>query len=198
MRFADAEREDHYPPDTKLPPPQPLNIDTFDGRYFIDCENDRFVFDCENGVGQAPNNANIRYMGFGVIMPPRTFLQLCAPLPSEFDDRSSNAYMMERHDNIGWGPPTLYINVQDDPIVQGHEGRHRSRLFQHFCGRPYLVHIIPRARYEMRARDVDEELLRKIRIGMHSEVTRGDSGRWVSGPLFNVAFLQDRTYRLDH
>lgn len=80
-----------------------LTIDSFDKKYSIPCRQGEILFDCEHGAGAAPNNSNIRYMGFGAMMRPSRFLELALPLT---DGRPRSSAHFSEPKTV-FGPPTL-------------------------------------------------------------------------------------------
>lgn len=146
----------------------------------------RIVFDSVKGVGSTPNNANVRYMGFGVLMAPKVFLRLTPSLEDRPRTRSLG-YLPTVAQDPGWGPSTLYVD-RDSMTVTGHEGRHRAMAFAELCAEPMLVHIFPR---HERARNMTANRVFEIRAGLNSQ--REPLGEdYVKGPLFDYAFVDDK------
>lgn len=179
----------------------PLSIDNFDKTYQI-CEVIFNNIDLR-GVGATGNNAEIRYMGFGVMMTPEIFLKLASTLEHPTPGSLNN--LENKRLNPGWGTPMLYIDAEKG-IVTGHEGRHRAIVFAKLCpNRKFLVHIKPHGKYEMRARDVTKEIINKINRGMFSQnitlekmFRKGQSDEewtkecYVKGPLFSDVYLDKK------
>lgn len=175
-------------------PVLPLTAASFDGRFSVPgCP--QIVWDSRDGLGAVGNNADIRWFGFVVLMRPGTFLRLVAPL----DEPRESLHALELYRQMpGLAPPMLYLDVEDPGLIRviGHEGRHRATLTQQLCPDALLpVAILPQY---LRARNVTEELLRNIRLGIRSERTqrRYDDSRFVVGPLFDRVFIQQREVNL--
>jgi len=171
-----------------------LSIDNFDKRF----QMGDVIFDSTHGSGAIPDNANIRYMGFGVLMLPKKFLSLVLPLNGVYD--TSIKHLLDHKLDPGWGPPMIYVDFVKGVVV-GHEGRHRVTAFSRVHpGKPLLVHIVPRSMPEMRARHITKEILKKASKGLFSEeyhnlsdAERSDpfwkKAKFVNGPLFSEVFL---------
>jgi len=172
----------------------PLSIDNFDKRFQIG----DVILDSMHGSGATGNNANIRYMGFGVLMLPKKFISLVLPLNGVYD--TSVKFLMDHKLDPGWGPPMLYVDLVKG-IVVGHEGRHRVTAFSRVHpGKPILVHMLSQSNPEIRARSITKEMLKKAKNGLFSqeyhnlnEEERSDpnqkKAKFVSGPLFSTVFL---------
>ena len=163
-----------------------LTIANFDGKYSIPCRHGEIHFDCERGAGAAPNNANIRYAGFGAMMRPSRFLEMALPLT---DDRVGSLAHFSEPKTV-FGPPTLYLALDKKiPRVVGHEGRHRTRSILQRCGdERLLVHVVPA---DFRARDMDLGRLLDMRKN-----ARAEDGKRVLHDNFNVAFVEDRAINM--
>ena len=123
------------------------------------------VFDSENGSGATPNNANIRYMGFAALMQPWKFRELAEHLPEKLQREEALEFLPTTAHTKGWGPPTIYFD-RDDMRVTGHEGRHRSILFEKVCQEPMLVHFLP---FRERARHMTYDVVSNIRKNLKGE-----------------------------
>lgn len=172
----------------------PLSIDNFDKRFQIG----DVILDSMHGSGATGNNANIRYMGFGVLMLPKKFVSLALPINGVYD--ASVKFLMDHKLDPGWGPPMLYVDLVKG-IVTGHEGRHRVTAFSRVHpGKPILVHVVSRSTPEIRAKSITKDMLKKAKNGLFSEEysnlteeERSDpnqkKAKFVSGPLFSTVFL---------
>jgi hypothetical protein len=176
---------------------KPPSIENFDARYRI-CD---VVFDSSNGIGALGLNENIRYMGFAVLMKPVTFLKLAEELiyPNEL---SFHLLKEAQETQQGWGPPKLTVDM-DSLMVKGHEGRHRNILFRRMCSENILVHIESTGtKRELRARNITNEMLEKINMGLFSEPYYNrlmpeqhldpfwQKRYFVKGPLFSEVFIR--------
>jgi hypothetical protein len=164
----------------------PLSLRNYDGKFSIPCKDGSLLFDSVDGVGAAPNNANVRYMGIGVIMRPSRFLDLTLPL---HDPRPRSMEHFAKPDTV-MCPPTLYINMEGrNPRVTGHEGRHRATSILRRCGDArVLVHLFP---IELRARHMDFGRLMQLRAGIVAEGTKV-----AYGDNFNVAIVGERAVNM--
>jgi hypothetical protein len=148
-----------------------------------------YVVDNEKGPGSTPNNQDIDYFGFRVLMKPSMFLKLAAPLTKG----QSVDFFKERIKNKeGIGSPMLYITVPVEwksenfdsgtPRVDGHEGRNRMMAIKDVEGDdPVEVHIILQsARAEWRNRHITPKIKDELNKGANKE----SSGTLVDGPLF--------------
>jgi hypothetical protein len=148
-----------------------------------------YVADNVKGPGSTPNNQDIDYFGFRVLMKPSLFLKLAAPLP----EGKSVEFFKERLKNKeGIGSPMLYIAVPREwkeekfdtgvPKVDGHEGRNRMTAIKEVEGDdPVEVHIILKSRsVEWRNRHITQKIKNELNKGMNKETV--DS--LVDGPLF--------------
>ena len=73
-----------------------------------------------------------------------------------------------------------------NPVVTGHEGRHRVTAILRRCGdRRILVHVVP---YNLRAHDMDYGRLAEMRQLMIKERSRNEFG----ADNFNAALVEDR------
>jgi hypothetical protein len=131
----------------------------------VDFCGGRIVFNSDKGSGSAPNNANVRYMGFAALMQPWKFRELVQHLPEKDRRGDSLSFLPSTASTKGWGPPTIYFDVEKMQVT-GHEGRHRSILFEQACHEPMLVHFFPR--FE-RARHMTYEVVTKVRQNLKGE-----------------------------
>lgn len=97
---------------------------------------DKIYIDNRHGLGETPDNRNVKYKGCVSVLPIDTFLKLARPGGYDVLDRASQ---MDKkvEEGFGWGNPCLYLSI--DPIVQGddgvasvegHEGRARATYFK--------------------------------------------------------------------
>lgn len=131
--------------------------------------NDRFkvgnvVFDNTNGLGATPNNVEVDYFGFCMMMKPEYFLRLCTK-----EDRREDAEVIEKKIRAGTsiGTPWLTIEFQTkdgfSAQVIGHEGRARTLAFGAINGWNTLmpVHVIPRGDLS-RAKHFSEDVFKRF------------------------------------
>jgi hypothetical protein len=190
----------HYRSEDVPIPPLPhaaddLSAENFDARYQIG----DVIFDASNGIGNVPNNRNVRHLGFGAIVKPSKFLVLCPSLDTE-SERPDPLYVLEEGRlNPGWAPPILYIDTTD-ALVTGHEGRHRCKAFESINPKEsILVHFFLKGGF--RARNLNKEILKKINEGLFnqsffneltSEQMKDPEQKkkyFVKGPIFSEVFL---------
>jgi hypothetical protein len=176
-------------------------LENFDKR--VEFCNGAVVFDSEKGSGSAPNNANVRYLGFAVLMEPWKFRDLVQHLPDKDRRESSISFLPSTISTKGWGPPTIYFERDADESggspratvrVTGHEGRHRALLFEQMCREPMLVHFFPR---HERARHMTYDVVTNIRNNLKGEKGSIDAVIGLntyprhSRGLFDYAFVGD-------
>jgi hypothetical protein len=165
--------------------------ENFDKR--VDFCNGNIVLNSEKARGSMPNNANVRYMGFAVLMKPQTFLDFAQTLPEKEKRQGTLEFLPSQARDPGWGPPSFYFD-REAMHITGHEGRHRASLFQQACNELMLVHMFPK--YE-RARHMTPEIINDIRTNM-----MGERGSWYSvhkssKPLFDYAFVENEILTWD-
>lgn len=145
-------------------------------------------YDQVNGIGNVPNNANVKYMGFAVEMLPSRFAMLA--LSRDFEKQSSSVAGITQaiKDGQPIGSPHLYVVLphggredEDDneyAMVKGHEGRTRMEAIRRLYGDiPVLVHIFPRG--GARARHITDEQIASMRQMMCPErMTTPMKGPW--------------------
>jgi hypothetical protein len=152
-----------------LPSPSPKNVDF---RFKVG----NVAFDNENGMGATPNNANVNYLGFTIMMTPADFLAYA--LPGQRKEKAKElASLMKKHVPIGAPFLTLDINLEkfesgEEPlrvVVDGHEGRARTLAIEMLNGaaEKFPVNIFPR---NLRARHLNEKFFEVLReVGMVPE-----------------------------
>jgi hypothetical protein len=179
-----------------------VDIDNFDKKYQI-CN---IIFDSKNGVGSTGNNDNIRYMGFGVMMKPKVFLDLCFDLYRDGGPREKTLEHLKDSMLVpGWGPSMLYVDIDSGQVV-GHEGRHRALVFKEKCpDMEMLVHIKPSGtNRELRSRNITKDMLNKMNRGLFTEQFKSltpeqqaseywKKHHYVKGKLFSTVFLDQKT-----
>jgi hypothetical protein len=152
-------------------------------------ELDEYKVDNKRGLGSVPNNQEIDYMGFTVLMKPSTFLKLALPL-----SKPSSVDYIEKYlkDGGALGSPFLTVELPDEykegdftqmAKVVGHEGRNRMLAIQKVDGDdPVEVQIFTRGdRQEFRARHLTPEIINHLNKGIRNESdTQVVTGR----PLF--------------
>ncbi len=109
--------------------------------------------DNENGMGLTPDNMEVDYKGFRVLMKPHTFLDL-APGGVGFNDVTGGPMEKKYSEGAGIASPSLYFeipkawdkgNFSKVCGVDGHEGRHRMVLALKLEGNtPIETHIFVR------------------------------------------------------
>lgn len=141
---------------------------------------DEVTIDNVKGRGQVPWNQNVDYQGVRVNMKPSTFLKLAAavniPKGGEMVDYIRGGGSI--------GAPFLQIEIpeemEDQPRVVGHEGRHRMAAVQEVEGdKPIEVHLFPRGSIR-RGRQINKDVLQYFNKGMYKEKT----STLIKGPLF--------------
>ncbi len=187
-----------------------LNESNYGGRFTWRCfgdEEKEIVFDSEKGAGATANNAEIRYLGALVIMPPETFRDLALTL--HFPKETTDDYLPKVAKTKGLGPPMLYLHELDQPIaasrgkvvlryaVVGHEGRHRARFIQRSGCYRMPVHVIIKGK---RARHFTPTVLESLRDGVVREdavAIHGNQSHYdvMWSPMrFDVAFVNGERY----
>jgi len=194
------EPKEYEPYESAYIPPSPLpnaadklSVDNFDTRFQIG----GVIFDTREGLGHTPEHANVRYLGFGALMNPSKFLELCTPRGELREDDVSR--LEDGRLNPGWSPPMLCIDITDGTVT-GHEGGNRVSLFQKMNpSEKILVHFLVIG--GVRARDLSKESIKKINQGLvgesfFSQLTseqKKDPAQkkkyFVKGPVLSEAFL---------
>lgn len=138
-------------------------------------------YDQERGIGNVPDNQNVNYMGFAVLMTEPQFSRLAAF--RDFNESSSLDGLMKALDeHKPFGSPFLEVSfMEDTPMVKGHEGRTRCKAIQMNFGAktPILVHVFPRG--GNRARHITLEDIAKMRMQAIPE----KQSRPLQGPHFS-------------
>jgi hypothetical protein len=157
-----------------LPAP---NADNINDRYKVG----KVAFDNKDGLGAVPNNQEVKYFGFVMMISPSEFLEHAAP------DPAPAARAKRLHDLIvartPIGAPFLNIKYNEAAFkkgeslkvqVVGHDGRGRMHAIQSLDGNTKIpVHVVPRG--ELRARHLDEKFFAELRkVGMVPEKQYGD------------------------
>ena len=171
--------------------PGPKIINYFEKR--VGQVNEDVKFDNRAGWGNTPNNAEIDYFGFIVMMRPSMFLKLAAPLPR---DQAPSTDKIKQHLEAGGtiSNPTLYVTVPsdwryerfdlEDASIMMHEGRNRMYAMLEINGDEYVeTHIFLRSdRIEWRSKLITPAIIQQLNRGAFSENHRS----YVLGPLFKT------------
>lgn len=101
-------------------------------------------YDQVHGWGNVPDNQNVVYAGFAVVIRAEKFLKLVPPRAEDEDIK----FMME-HIDVGKpiGSPFLIVDFTNDVAeVRMHEGRGRVMCIAKLYGpsTPVMVHVFPR------------------------------------------------------
>jgi len=140
-------------------------------------------YDQRKGLGNVPNSASIKYMGFAVIMTPKQFAALAAP--RDFSQESS-IEGIKNHIKKGGAIASPFLSIDFFPPkgkkmrVREHEGRTRMRAILDLYGNvPVLVHVFPVG--GNRAKHIRPELIAKARKMLIPE----RQVRSIAGPHFD-------------
>ncbi len=145
------------------------------------------IFDPRDGIGSVPNQIELEYRGFAVVMDPKTFNRLVPPLNSSTMSEGTD-YLVNMVEAIQKGtpvaPPYLSVDFQNraGARVMGHEGRHRTLAIQSMSrgtDQKLLVHIFPMG--GMRARHLTADIIEKFRQKAFPQLQK----RALVGPLFS-------------
>lgn len=156
MRIQDILKENDQP----LQAPNAQNIDK---AYQVG----KVKFDCEHGLGAVPNNQDVKYLGFVMMIAPSIFLSLAGQGDRE---HTAQALAQEILKGTSLGPPFLDINVNPEfyegaPLkvkITGHEGRGRMGAIIQVNGDiPVPVHMILRG--GDRARHLSPEFFTQLK-----------------------------------
>ena len=153
-------------------------------------------FDNEYGIGSVPNMADIFWKGVLVGMTPRTFLSLTPELV--LSERPGTVPYFDGNPGA-FGTPYLTVKTTlegDDPVVRGHEGRHRMYWIAREYGLDFEVPVglfAMEEHYQLKAREIEQELVEKIAMGALREKTRD----FVEGPLFSRAIWSHGVFSAD-
>lgn len=131
-----------------------ISIANFDRRYSH--EGVSYATD-DDGLGATPDNANIRYRGFTMIVSVEVFLRLALPL--ERPRQATQEHLAKWLDGgKPLGPPSLRIEVDGRGRVEviSHEGRHRVTALRERGVRTVPVQILGSG---FRARNLTPERL---------------------------------------
>lgn len=179
--------------------PPAASADNWDGRFSLWCGEDEplavfdsalgagAAFDTRRGHGPDIDQTAARMHGFGVLMKPATFLKLAYPLVTPRPD-SPDYLLATRHDP-GWGQPVLHVS-DDLSLIRGHDGRHRSGLVHAKC--PDALMVVHVRMHTLPARRITQAMIAHFRAGVWAERS-GPDAEFVKGPLFDTAFLHNRT-----
>lgn len=139
-----------------VPPPSPANTQARSRVGSV-------VFDAREGMGAVPDNGNVDYLGFVVMMKPSQFLRLASPL-----HEPKAAIRDAIRDGASVGPAFLQVDFRDEiPRVLRHEGRNRMHAVLDVNGdAPVPVHIFG---YGDRAHDITPEKIEAARRSMVAE-----------------------------
>ena len=150
---------------------------------------DEINIDNNKGIGATPNNRDIDYKGLRVLMRPKTFIRLAAPLNRQ-DATSIDFIKNKIESGEGIASPYLTIEIpeqwKDGSIevpakVIGHDGRNRMWAVEEEEGNdPIEVHLFF---YNMKASDIKPEWIERLKKGM---IMQGSSGVESKGPLFKM------------
>jgi hypothetical protein len=147
--------------------------------------------DNRNGAGNTPNNEDVDYKGFRVLMKPSVFLSL-VPYFSRISDKVDR---MRNYVKSGGAiaSPFLKVEIPEEWIngdftktaeVVGHEGRHRMlAVWQTEGDTPIETHLFIS---QYNANRVKPEWLEKINSRLMSESLYSESGNLVLGPFFQL------------
>ncbi len=164
------------------------------------------VFDNKDGLGATPNNTNVLYRGFVLMMTLDQFLSLAANHKGQREETANDLVEIIK-EGYGISSPTLYLDFDEDtniPFVEGHEGRGRCLAIIKLIKEGYFsdlhqdvkipVHIILGG--GLRARSVDEEKIDAIKKGIVPEDDKRDliNASRISG--FSEMYLQSRKIEL--
>ncbi len=146
--------------------------------------------DNKNGAGATPNNEEIDYFGFRILMKPSIFLKLAAPVSNEKVNR-----LVDYVKNGGAiASPFLKITIPDEwrdddysfpASVASHEGRHRMIAVQKVDGDiPIEVHML--FSNGLRARNIKPEWIEHINNKLISEMQDSGFNEVFTGPFFQL------------
>jgi hypothetical protein len=120
-----------------------VKANNFEGNVQRISELEGVKYDQEHGLGQVPDNQNVKYLGFAVQMSADQFLKLAAN--RDFNKSSSVEHIIEHIKNGGAiGSPFLSIDMHKPiPEVKNHEGRTRVEAISRLYGKTtkVLVHV---------------------------------------------------------
>lgn len=148
-------------------------------------ENNELI-DNVKGWGTVPDNQEVDYKGLRVLMRPRTFTNLVAPLNRE----PSQEIVQHIKQGGKIGSPFLVIEIPDtweegvfdtEAKVVSHEGRNRMQAILDNLGNiPVETHLF--FTHGIRNRHLTPEIIRHLNIRMIKERSQDV----VQGPLFSV------------
>lgn len=158
-----------------------------DKRFDIRTTVNGVLIDQVHGAGNVPNNQEVGYRGFVVMMRPLVFLAIAAPIQGIHEKLRGLADAIRAGNPIA--SPFLKVEFPEHdgvPVIGGHEGRHRMLAVWTVVGNVEVpVHIFP---YGMNASQVSDQMVSRFRSG----VVREETATTVSGPLFADALLSGR------
>lgn len=133
------------------------------------------IFDNVNGLGQVPNNQNVRYAGLTVIMKVDDFLNIAADAGEQ---RNETAAGLKELIDQGYGIATPWLVIDIDKIKSGkpgyavctgHEGRARAVCAKKYFGiTEFPVHVFFPG---YRNRDISPEVIEKMQEGIKREIS---------------------------
>ena len=144
------------------------------------------IIDNIKGIGAMPDNGNIDYFGFRVLMKPSIFLEL-TPYISRFSDR---VYAMRNYIRQGNAIASPYLkieipmewehgNFKKIARVYGHEGRHRMlALLQEEGDIPIEVH--------MAFNFYNKNKVKQIWLNNLNKSLYSQDGDYFKGPFFQL------------
>lgn len=139
------------------------------------------TFDQKDGIGQVPNNQNVKYLGFACFMNYSQFARLATP--RDFGEESNlKGLIAALKEGKSFGSPFLICDFSKNPIlVDGHEGRTRAKAIELLYGKnaKILIHIFLRG--GDRARHITLDQIKSFRDKAISE----DSITPINGPNFD-------------
>ena len=144
------------------------------------------IIDNKKGWGAVPNNQEVDYLGLRVIMTPKHFIDLAAPLDGEPSDKI--AQHLEQGGTIG--APFLVIEIPESwangdfampARVVGHEGRNRmAAVAKVFGNNPVETHLF--FSKGLRNRHITEEFKKNLNRGLVKEKSK----TIIRGPFFSL------------
>ena len=150
---------------------------------------DEINIDNEKGLGSTPNNRNVSYKGLRILMRPKTFLRLAAPLNRK-EARSADNIKQHIQQGGSIASPFLVVdipggwNVGDFSTpakVISHDGRNRMWAVEEEEGNdPIEVHMFFTDGF--RNRDIKLEWIEQLKQGL---IMQGTS-TVAKGPLFKM------------
>lgn len=137
-----------------------FSMNIADTQYKIGGSDKTIIIDNKRGLGQTPNNSNVQYRGFVIMMKVSDFLKVAADDRSTQDVKANTIkYALENH--IAIGNPFLEVDIKNDSIfIGGHEGRARAKAILQYCGDIVMpIHAFPAY---LRNRDITPEIKTRL------------------------------------